>query len=117
MAGEKEEVLGCKDILTLNKVQESKVLLSQDWGKIKSVFPVASGGLHPGHIPALVRYFGNDVILQFGGGCHGHPKGTKAGAKAIRQALDATMEGINLDEYSKTHKELAIALDKWGIVK
>ena len=36
-----------------------------------------------------------------------------AGAKAMRQAVDATMEGKTLEEYAKTHEELAAALKQW----
>jgi len=34
---------------------------------------------------------GNDVVIQAGGGIHGHPKGTLLGAIAMRQAVDATL--------------------------
>ncbi|HID72771.1 TPA: hypothetical protein EYP38_02410, partial [Candidatus Micrarchaeota archaeon] len=54
---------------------------------------------------------------QAGGGIHGHPKGTRVGAMAMRQAVDAAMEGIPLPKYAKTHKELAEALKKWKYVK
>jgi ribulose-bisphosphate carboxylase large chain len=82
-------------------------------GNMKPVLPVASGGLHPGLVPALLENFGNDVVLQAGGGIHGHPDGTIAGAKAMRQAVDATLQGKTLDEYSKDHKELCLALQQW----
>lgn len=49
-----------------------------------------------------------------GGGIHGHPDGTVKGAMAMRQAVDATMKGISLKEYSKTHEELRKALEKWS---
>jgi ribulose-bisphosphate carboxylase large chain len=83
-------------------------------GKLKPVFPVASGGLHPGLIPQLVKIFGNDIILQFGGGIHGLKLGTHAGATAARQALDATLSGTPLREHARKHKELAAALKQWG---
>lgn len=111
MAGEVDEVLKSRDVLTQQKVT-NKGLLQQDWGKIKPVFPVASGGLHPGHIPKLVGYFGKNAIFQFGGGIHA--LGTKVGATAVRQALEATLQDIHLKEYAKTHKELAAAIEKWG---
>jgi ribulose-bisphosphate carboxylase large chain len=111
MAGGIEEVLTCKEVLTKQKAGP----LAQDWGKIKSVFPVASGGLHPGHVPKLYEYFGKDVIIQMGGGVHGHPGGTISGAKAARQAIEAVVEGIPLQEYATTHSELKAAIDKWGI--
>ena len=75
--------------------------------------PVASGGLHPGHVPKLIEVIGRDAIYQFGGGIHGHPKGTVKGAIAVRQALDAVLNGYTLKEYAKTHKELMEALVKW----
>ena len=81
--------------------------------KLKSVLPVASGGLHPRLVPALLETFGNDVIIQAGGGIHGHPNGTMAGAKAMRQAVDSTLKGVTLNEYAKTHKELKEALEQW----
>jgi ribulose-bisphosphate carboxylase large chain len=77
------------------------------------MFPVASGGLAPTMIPDLYTIFGKDVIMQFGGGIHAHPMGTTAGATACRQALEATLEGISLQEYAKNHKELGVAIDKW----
>jgi len=57
---------------------------------------------------------GKDVVLQAGGGIHGHPFGTLAGAKAMRQAVDATLKKISLKEYAKTHVELEKALEKWA---
>jgi len=80
---------------------------------LKPVMPVASGGLHPALIPQLIKIFGNDFIAQFGGGCHGHELGTKAGAIAIRQAVDAFTKKISLKEHAKTNKELRIALKQW----
>ena len=94
-------------------LENCKVLKEEMFG-LKKVMPVASGGLHPLHIPELLKIFDNDVVLQFGGGCHAHPLGTVAGAKAIRQALDAALQKIDLKDYSKIHKELKIALEKWG---
>ena len=82
-------------------------------GNLKAVLPVASGGLHPRLVPALLETFGNDVVLQAGGGIHGHPNGTVAGARAMRQAVDATLEIRTLAEYAKNHSELAAALKKW----
>jgi ribulose-bisphosphate carboxylase large chain len=81
---------------------------------LKQVMPVASGGLNPLQTPDLVKIFGNDVIMQFGGGVHGNPLGSKAGAMAVRQALDAVMKRIPLKDYAKKHKELNAAFDKWG---
>jgi ribulose-bisphosphate carboxylase large chain len=88
-------------------------LLSQNWGSIKPILPVASGGLSPLHIPNLIELLGTDIVFQFGGGCHGHPDGTFNGAKAIRQAMDAVLNGISLAEYAETHIQLKKALKIW----
>jgi ribulose-bisphosphate carboxylase large chain len=80
---------------------------------IKPVMPVASGGLNPCDIPQLIRFFGNDVVIQAGGGIHAHPYGTFSGAKAMKQALEASLEGISLKEYAKKHEELRLAIEKW----
>ncbi|MAH42520.1 type III ribulose-bisphosphate carboxylase [archaeon] len=89
---------------------EKDHILAQKWYGIKPVFAVASGGLHPGMIPELIEKMGTDIIMQFGGGCHGHPEGTVAGAMAIRQALDSVREGFTLKEYAKYHSALKVAL-------
>ena len=80
---------------------------------LRTRFPVCSGGLYAGHIPEIMGILGKDIILQAGGGVHGHPKGTSAGATSMRQAVEAVMEGIPIEEYIKTHEELRLALEKW----
>ena len=108
-----KEIIDIENEIAEMNVKEHDKVLKQHWFGMRSVFPVASGGLHPGHVPKLIEYFGKDVIIQMGGGIHGHPKGTAAGAKAARQAIDAAVQGKSLAEYAKTHKELKQALEKW----
>ncbi len=98
---------------TQEEVVENIEACKTEMGTLKPVLPVASGGLHPRLVPALLKTFGNDVVIQAGGGIHGNPLGTVSGAKAMRQAVDATLEGTTLEEYAKTHKELQAALDTW----
>ncbi len=38
-----------------------------------------------------------------------------AGAKALRQAVEAAMCGMTLEEAAKKHRELKSALELWGI--
>jgi ribulose-bisphosphate carboxylase large chain len=99
---------------TAEEVAENRNALTMEMGGLKPVLPVASGGLHPGLVPALVKFFGKDFVIQAGGGIHGHPNGTSAGAKAMRQAVDAAMHNVPLDAYAKRHKELEAALETWG---
>ncbi|MCD6590529.1 MAG: type III ribulose-bisphosphate carboxylase [Candidatus Aenigmarchaeota archaeon] len=113
MEGSREEITEIEDEIEESLILEKGHVLEQKWHHIKPVFAVASGGLHPGSIPRLVKRMGCNVIIQAGGGVHGHPKGSLAGAKAMRQALEAVMEGVSLKEYAKRHEELREALNKW----
>ena len=101
---------------TKDEVLANKEACVEPMGDIKPVLPVASGGLHPGMVPKLVEYFGNDTVIQAGGGIHGHPDGTVKGSVALRQAVDAAVAGIPLEEYAKTHGELAKALTQWPVL-
>ena len=81
---------------------------------LKPVFPVCSGGLYPGKVSPLMKALGADIIIQMGGGVSGHRLGVIKGAKAARQAVDAVMKGIELEDYARYHEELRIALEQWG---
>ncbi|MEM5829302.1 MAG: type III ribulose-bisphosphate carboxylase [Candidatus Aenigmatarchaeota archaeon] len=91
-------------------LENCRVLKEKMW-KFKPVMPVASGGLHPALIPKIVEIFGKNVVIQAGGGIHGHKLGTRAGAIAMRQAIDAVERGIPLKKYAASHKELKVALE------
>ncbi|MEE4015443.1 form I ribulose bisphosphate carboxylase large subunit [Roseibium sp. FZY0029] len=98
----------------------------QDWADLKKVMPVASGGIHAGQMHQLLDLFGDDVVLQFGGGTIGHPMGIQAGATANRVALEAMVLARNegrdirnegpqiLREAARWCKPLEAALDTWG---
>ncbi|MDD3648431.1 MAG: type III ribulose-bisphosphate carboxylase [Candidatus Dojkabacteria bacterium] len=100
---------------TEEEVTKIDSFLRDDWYGIRPTMPIASGGLHPGHLPRLFEILGKDVIINLGGGIHGHPDGVGAGAKAARQALDAVLAGRTLTEDAKKHEELAKAIKKWGV--
>jgi len=74
----------------------------------KPILTVPSAGIHPGLVPDLIRDFGSDVVINAGGGIHGHPDGASAGAKAFRQAIDQA-----IGKTSETDA-LSTALDAWG---
>lgn len=66
--------------------------------------PALSCGFHPGMVEWVTSEVGVDYLANSGGAIHGHPGGTLAGAKAMRQAVD------------KTHgAEYKQAVDLWGI--
>jgi ribulose-bisphosphate carboxylase large chain len=74
----------------------------------------------------LLDLFGDDVILQFGGGTIGHPQGIQAGAVANRVALESMVKARNegkdiknegpeiLKKAAQTCGPLKAALDTWG---
>ncbi|RLG77261.1 MAG: type III ribulose-bisphosphate carboxylase [Thermoprotei archaeon] len=96
---------------------DDEVRMEQPWLHIKPALPVSSGGLHPGTLPDVIKAMGIDLVIQVGGGVIGHPDGPRAGAAAVRQAIEAAIKGIPLEEYAEAHKELKRALEKWGRVK
>jgi ribulose-bisphosphate carboxylase large chain len=98
---------------TREEVSENCEALKTDLYGLKKVLPVASGGLYPGLVPALMKFFGKDFVIQAGGGIHGHTGGTVSGAMAVRQAVDATLQDVSLKEYAGSHKELRVALEIW----
>ena len=98
---------------TKDEVLDNIHALKENMSTYRKVMPVASGGLHPGLIPSLIDTFGKDFIIQAGGGIHGHPNGTQAGATAMRQAVDGTLKRVSLVEYSQTHTELKRAFNFW----
>jgi 2,3-diketo-5-methylthiopentyl-1-phosphate enolase len=87
--------------------------LTDPWFGMRRSLPVGGGGLHAGMVPRLVADLGIDFAIAAGGGVHGHPMGTAAGARSIRQAFDAAVRGVTLAEARKDHPELSAALDKW----
>ncbi|MFA4859580.1 type III ribulose-bisphosphate carboxylase [Methanoregula sp.] len=118
LTGSKKESTVIADVLREKKTKAvGTLLLDQDWGKIRNAFPVSSGGLHPGLVPPVLDIYGTELVLLVSGGIHGHPKGTRAGARATMQAIEAWQEGVTLEEKAKKAKELKGALDKWGHYK
>jgi 2,3-diketo-5-methylthiopentyl-1-phosphate enolase len=86
-------------------------------GHLKPSFPNAVAGTYPGNIPQIMADLGLDCILGAGGGIHAHPMGPKAGAVAMRQAIDAVLQGRSLEEAAERQPELRAALETWGAWK
>lgn len=117
MEGSPIHVKFLRDLIYERKIKGRQYMgkLDYEWNKkIKQLFPVASGGLNAGLCEGVIAVHGKDVVMQAGGGVHGHPGGTRAGAKSMRQAAEAINKGISLPKYARTHKELRVALKKWG---
>ncbi|NHN28613.1 2,3-diketo-5-methylthiopentyl-1-phosphate enolase [Paenibacillus sp. S3N08] len=82
---------------------------------LRSSFPVPSAGIHPGLVPLILKDFGSDVVVNAGGGIHGHPMGTVAGGQAFRQAIEGCLAGQSLHSYALQHPELQAAIQAWGL--
>lgn len=76
-----------------------------------TVMPVFSSGQSVHQPPDTYAALGSaDLIYAAGGGIMAHPSGPGAGVKSLRQAWDATIGHITLEDYAKDHGELAEAL-------
>ncbi|WP_424766021.1 2,3-diketo-5-methylthiopentyl-1-phosphate enolase [Paenibacillus sp. sgz302251] len=84
---------------------------------LRTSLPVPSAGIHPGLVPLILKDFGTDVVVNAGGGIHGHPMGTAAGGQAFRQAIAAAMNGVPLRDASTQagNEPLLAAINAWGI--
>ena len=117
----------CRDSHTKKDLPRG-LFFDMNWADTKKVMPVASGGIHAGQMHQLLHLFGDDVILQFGGGTIGHPQGIQAGATANRVALEAMVKARNegrdilaegpqiLQDAARFCTPLKQALDTWGDV-
>jgi ribulose-bisphosphate carboxylase large chain len=83
LEGEREITLGFVDLMRDDYIEKTVVVVftTQDWVSLPGVMPVASGGIHVWHIPALVEIFGDDACLQFGGGTLGHMERSRCCSK------------------------------------
>jgi ribulose-bisphosphate carboxylase large chain len=132
LEGERNVTLGFVDLMRDNFIAKDRdrgVYFDQDWVSMGGVMPVASGGIHVWHMPALVDIFGDDSCLQFGGGTLGHPWGNAPGAVANRVALEACVQARNegrslaseggeiIRAACKWSPELAAACEVWKEIK
>ena len=120
LEGSRNETLGIIDLLRERVTPanaERGLYFEQDFAGLKTVWPVASGGIHVMNIPDLHALYGDDAFWLFGGGTHGHPRGSRAGARANRVATEAVASGKTLDEAARSCSELREAMELWGNVK
>eukprot|EP00850_Spirogloea_muscicola_P024240 SM000511S17828 [mRNA] locus=s511:1799:4905:- [translate_table: standard] len=132
LEGERQVTLGFVDLLRDDYIEKDRsrgIYFTQDWVSMPGVLPVASGGIHVWHMPALTEIFGDDSVLQFGGGTLGHPWGNAPGAAANRVALEACVQARNegrdlategnvvIREAAKWSPELAAACEVWKEIK
>jgi len=132
LAGDRAATMAINDLLREDFIAAGKrrgIYFDQAWASMPAAFRVASGGIHVWHMPELLDIFGIDSVLQFGGGTQGHPGGNRAGATAVRVALEAAVqarsEGRNmitgapeiLATAARQSPELREALELWKETK
>ncbi len=103
-----------QDLIKLVEEDYAQHLILEDdaWRGVKKCTPIISGGLNPTKLAPFIEFMSNiDFITTMGAGCHAHPNGTQAGAKAIVQSCEAYQKGVSVEEYAKTHPELAKAIE------
>lgn len=84
-------------------------------GRGCEVMPVFSSGQTVRQAAATYEGLGRaDLIYAAGGGLMAHPGGVAAGVKAMRQAWEAAMAGVPIQDYAAQHDELRQALEKYA---
>jgi ribulose-bisphosphate carboxylase large chain len=86
------------------------------FAEVDRPLPVVCSGQWGGQAVETYQRTGRTLDLMYlsGGGIHGHPGGTKAGVRAIRQAWEAATEGVSLIDKARNNPELAASLARWG---
>lgn len=106
--------LGGKAPYLPERFRQTSMCLTYPFGDLKPTMPMPSGGITPVNVPDIVRELGNEVMIGSGGGIHAHPNGPVAGARAFRQAIDAAVKGIPLEQAGQEHEDLGMSLGIWG---
>ncbi|TDM00867.1 2,3-diketo-5-methylthiopentyl-1-phosphate enolase [Macrococcus carouselicus] len=68
---------------------------------VRRTFPVPSAGIHPGLVSRLIEDYGTDIVINAGGGVHGHPQGAAAGGRAFSEAIELYNGGQTGEAYQE----------------
>ena len=80
-----------------------------------TVMPVFSSGQSAKQAPGTFAALGTtDLIFCAGGGIVAHPSGIASGVRALRQAWEAAIAGIDLQKAAAEARELREALEMYG---
>jgi ribulose-bisphosphate carboxylase large chain len=83
--------------------------------KSYTVMPVIASAQWAGQAVDTYQQVGSaDLMYVCGGGIIAHPDGVAAGVSSVRQAWEAALQGIALEEYAATHAALRRALETFG---
>jgi ribulose-bisphosphate carboxylase large chain len=79
------------------------------------ILPVLSSGQWGGQAPETYRRTRTtDLLYLAGGGIMAHPGGPLGGVTALRQAWEAAVAGLTLEEAAKNYRELGESVARFG---
>jgi ribulose-bisphosphate carboxylase large chain len=80
-----------------------------------SILAVVSSGQWGGQAPETYRRTRTvDLLYLAGGGIMAHPDGPAGGVKALRQAWEAAVAGLSMEEAARKYSEFAKSVAKFG---
>ncbi|ALJ01727.1 ribulose-bisphosphate carboxylase large subunit family protein [Rufibacter tibetensis] len=83
-----------------------------------SVLPVVSSGQWGGQAPETYRRTQTtDLLYMAGGGIMAHPSGPCGGVVAMRQAWEAAVQGLTVEEAARQYPEFRESVEKFGTRK
>ncbi len=100
-----ECALGILERISGADIIRAREMEKTEWGKIKE--PLSFSKVTPIDVPAVMSKTGENVLLISDGS---HPAGIQSAARALKQAIEATMTNVPLAQYAKVHKELRLIL-------
>ncbi|VAH75196.1 unnamed protein product [Triticum turgidum subsp. durum] len=118
LEGEREMTLGFVDLLRDDFIEKDRargIFFTQDWVSMPGVIPVALGGIHVWHMPALTEIFGDDSVLP---GATANRVALEACVQARNEGHDLAREGNEIIRAAcKWSPELAAACEVWKAIK
>jgi len=97
-------------------VRSFEAVTAPIFSPVDCALPVVCSGQWGGQAPETYQRTGRTVDLLYlcGGGIVSHPDGPGAGVRAVRQAWQAAVEDIPLNEFARDHVELARSIEKFA---
>ena len=97
-------------------VESFKAVTTPLFDQKDCALPVAGSGQWGGQAAETYERTGRtqDLIYLCGGGIVSHPGGAAAGVRAVKQAWEAAVAGIPMEDYAKGHPELVQSIAKFG---
>ena len=97
-------------------IRSYKAVTSPLFAEKDVALPVVCSGQWGGQAPDTIAATGGstDLLYLCGGGIVSHPGGPGAGVKAVKQAWQAAVAGIALEDYARDNVELRQSIEKFA---